>query len=319
MQKGFKKNDNMAVKGNFEVNIKMLRDRFPQSSQIGIGEDFCLLDITHNDRPEDFGYPCRLDGNMMLFCVRGSVNLSVNLNEYVISDGELIICTAGDIIKATRPSAGNTDDWHFVMLAMSHRFATELRMDFKRILDEGILPLETPTIKLDERAQEITGDHLKLIAKVASDKDMKYRDSVRSLTSSMVSVLAEYWFAEIGKIKVAKKALAADSRTNHKRLVFEQFHKLVSENYSQERMVVFYADKLCLSPKYLSKLVKQVSGKSAPEWIDSYVLLEAKNLLKYSDIPVKEVVYRLNFPSQTVFYKYFKKHTGMTPTDYRKS
>ena len=317
MQKG--KNDNMAVKRNFEVNIKMLRERFPESSQIGIGEDFCLFDITHDDRSEDFGYPCRLDGNMMLFCIKGSVNLSVNLNEYVISDGELIIGTAGDIIKLTKPIDDNTANWHFVMLAMSHRFATELRIDFKRILDEGLLPLETPTIKLDERTQEIIGDHLKLIVKVASDKDVQYRDSVRSLTSSMVSVLAECWFAEIGKIKVAKRALSADSRTNHKRLVFEQFHKLVSENYSQERLVLFYADKLCLSPKYLSKLVKEVSGKSAPEWIDSYVLLEARNLLKYSDMPIKEVVYRLNFPNQTVFYKYFKKHTGMTPTDYRKS
>ena len=313
------KNDIMAVQGNFEVNIKTLRERFPQSSQIGIGEDFCLLDITHDDRSEDFGYPCRLDGNMMLFCIKGSVSLSVNLNEYVIGDGELIIGTAGDIIKLTKPIIDDTANWHFVTLAMSHRFATELRMDFKRILDEGPLPFETPKIKLDGRTQEIIGDHLKLITKIASDKGVLYRDSVRSLTSSMVSILAECWFAEIRKIKATRRISSVDSRSNHKRLVFEQFHKLVSEYYSQERLVLFYADKLCLSPKYLSKLVKEVSGKSAPEWIDSYVLLEAKNLLKYSDMPIKEVVYRLNFPNQTVFYKYFKKHTGMTPTDYRKS
>lgn len=313
------KNDIMAVQGNFEVNIKTLRERFPQSSQIGIGDDFCLLDINHDDRLEDFGYPCRLDGNMMLFCIKGSVNLSVNLNEYVIGDGELIIGSAGDIIKLTKPIIDDTANWHFVTLAMSHRFATELRMDFKRILDEGPLPFETPKIKLDDRTQEIIGDHLKLITKVASDKGVLYRDSVRSLTSSMVSILAECWFAEIRKIKATRRISSVDSRSNHKRLVFEQFHKLVSEYYSQERLVLFYADKLCLSPKYLSKLVKEVSGKSAPEWIDSYVLLEAKNLLKYSDMPIKEVVYRLNFPNQTVFYKYFKKHTGMTPTDYRKS
>lgn len=313
------KNDIMTVQGNFEMNIKTLRERFPRSTQIVIGDEFCLLDLTYNDRPEDFGYPCRLDGSMMLFCIKGSVNLSINLNEYVISDGELILGMAGDVINVTKPIADDTAGWHFVMLAMSHGFVTELRMDFRRILDEGLIPFENPTIKLDERTQEIIGDHLKLIAKVTTDNNVLYRDSVRSLTSSMVSVLAECWFAEIGKIKTAKKTLPVDSRTNHKRLVFEQFHKLVSENYSQERLVVFYADKLCLSPKYLSKLVKEVSGKSAPEWIDSYVLLEAKNLLKYSDMPIKEVVYRLNFPNQTVFYKYFKKHIGMTPTDYRKS
>jgi AraC-like DNA-binding protein len=85
------------------------------------------------------------------------------------------------------------------------------------------------------------------------------------------------------------------------------------------RNVGFYADKLCLTPKYLSKLIKTTSGKSAPEWIDSYVILEAKNLLKYSDIAIKEIVYRLNFPNQSVFYKFFKARTGMTPSEYRNS
>lgn len=117
----------------------------------------------------------------------------------------------------------------------------------------------------------------------------------------------------------ARKRVGSNSRSNHKRLIFEQFIQLVSENYLHQRQVAFYSDKLCLSPKYLSKLVKEVSGKPAPEWIDSYVMLEAKHLLKYSHMPIKEIVYRLNFPNQTVFYKYFKAHTGMTPTDYRNS
>ena len=83
--------------------------------------------------------------------------------------------------------------------------------------------------------------------------------------------------------------------------------------------MAFYADQLCLSPKYLSRLIKEVSGKSAPEWIDAYVMLEAKHLLKYTDISIKEIVFKLNFSNQTVFYKYFKAHTGMTPTEYRNS
>ena len=74
-----------------------------------------------------------------------------------------------------------------------------------------------------------------------------------------------------------------------------------------------------MTPKYLSKLIKQTSGRSAPQWIDGFVILEAKNMLRYSEIPIKEIVYRLNFPNQSVFYKYFKMHTGMTPSAYRKS
>jgi AraC-like DNA-binding protein len=81
--------------------------------------------------------------------------------------------------------------------------------------------------------------------------------------------------------------------------------------------MAFYADKMCLTPKYLSKLVKEASGRSAPDWVDSFVILEAKNLLKYTDLAIKEIVFRLHFPNQSVFYKFFKAHTGMTPSEYR--
>ena len=74
-----------------------------------------------------------------------------------------------------------------------------------------------------------------------------------------------------------------------------------------------------MTPKYLSKLIKGLSGRSAHEWIDSFVILEAKNLLKYSDLTIKQIVYQLNFPNQTTFYRFFKTQTGMTPTEYRRS
>ena len=111
----------------------------------------------------------------------------------------------------------------------------------------------------------------------------------------------------------------ASQTTTRSKMVFEQFIRLVGEYHTKYRNVGFYADKLCLTPKYLSKLIKTASGRSAPEWIDSYVILEAKNLLKYSDITIKEIVYRLNFPNQSVFYKFFKARTGMTPSEYRNS
>jgi AraC-like DNA-binding protein len=102
-------------------------------------------------------------------------------------------------------------------------------------------------------------------------------------------------------------------------MIFEHFLQLVSEYHTKERNMAFYAERLCLTPKYLSKLVKNVSGRSAPDWIDSFVILEAKNMLRYSDASIKEIVYNLNFPNQSVFYKFFKANTGMTPSEYRNS
>ena len=79
----------------------------------------------------------------------------------------------------------------------------------------------------------------------------------------------------------------------------------------------FYARQLCITPKYLTTLIKRISGLSVSEWIDNYVIIEAKTLLKYSTMSIQEIAYYLNFPNQSFFGKYFKNHTGMTPTAYR--
>ena len=73
-----------------------------------------------------------------------------------------------------------------------------------------------------------------------------------------------------------------------------------------------------LSPKYFTTLIKKASGQTAADWINHYVILEAKNLLKYSTMNVQEIAYSLNFPNQSFFGKYFKHHTGMTPSQYNR-
>lgn len=100
--------------------------------------------------------------------------------------------------------------------------------------------------------------------------------------------------------------------------VFSQFLRLLETFCTKERSVGFYAGKLALSPKYFSKLVRQASGRSAPDWIDASVIREARHLLRDTDLSIKEIVFRLNFPDQPSFTKYFKAHAGMTPAQFRK-
>ena len=120
-----------------------------------------------------------------------------------------------------------------------------------------------------------------------------------------------------------KKRLDAEEENNDKptstrhKKVFEMFIELVEKYHNKERSVGFYADKLCISPKYLSQIIKNVSGFSAPDIIDKYVILEAQHLLRHTDLSVKEIADQLNFPNQSFFYKYFKSHTGCTPNFYR--
>lgn len=303
---------------DYSLSIRTLKKELPETSQIGIGDDVCLFNIKYDGNDDKYSRPIRLVGNLMVFCVKGTVNMSVNLNEYEVKEGSLMILTDRDIVKVEKGSDDKIKDLHWVMIAMSQNFLTDLRVDFRKILSEGVTPLETPVIHLNQDIRGYFEDYLRLIGKLADSGLPMYKDAVRSLISSMVSIAAGQWLADINRQRESKVA-RLDSRSEHKTLVFRQFIRLVAENYTRHRMVAFYADQLCLSPKYLSKLIKEVSGKSAPEWIDAYVMLEAKHLLKYSDISIKEIVFKLNFSNQTVFYKYFKAHTGMTPTEYRNS
>ena len=94
---------------------------------------------------------------------------------------------------------------------------------------------------------------------------------------------------------------------------------LVEESFSKERSVNYYAEKLNITPKHLSAVAKETSGHTAGEWIDSYVILEAKMLLQNSEMSIQEISSRLNFANQSFFGKYFKHHTGVSPKAFRSS
>lgn len=299
---------------DYNLNISKMREHYSDSSQIGIGNDFCMLDIRPGVSGSYLGHPYRLDGIMMLYCMKGGIRLDINLKEYEIMKNSLMFCAPGNLLKVTGFDEPEKEDFHFVLVAMSQEFASELRTDFKKFLNDGVSLIDSPVIQLPAESEDVLGDYLLLISKVVLS-DMTLKDTaLRSLMSSMLSFAAGLWMDSLNEIRKNSAPV-----TGRSRIVFEQFLKLVSENYMKYRNVGYYADILCLTPKYLSKLIKAYSGKSAPEWIDSYVILEAKNLLKYSDLAIKEIVYRLNFPNQSVFYKFFKARTGMTPSQYRNS
>ena len=112
------------------------------------------------------------------------------------------------------------------------------------------------------------------------------------------------------------KAMASVKFVRKEKQVFEFFY-LVIEYHTISRDVAFYADKMCISPKYLTMLITDNTGRSAKEWIVEYTILEIKVLLKDSNLEIKEVVSRTNFQSNSTMTRFFRKHTGTTPSEYR--
>ena len=99
----------------------------------------------------------------------------------------------------------------------------------------------------------------------------------------------------------------------------ERFMSLVAENFKTQRDIGFYADKLCVTGKYLSTMLKHETGMTALDWIERYVVLYAKSCLSSTSMTIQEISDELDFPSQSVFGKYFKRVEGMSPKAYRHS
>lgn len=107
-----------------------------------------------------------------------------------------------------------------------------------------------------------------------------------------------------------------DSRSAH---LFNSFYNLLIKNYHCQHKVDWYAQQLCLTPKYLSAIIRQISGKSAAKWIDEILILHAKRLLhNRRDMNVQQVAYELGFKENATFCRFFKDQTGLRPSEYRK-
>ena len=99
--------------------------------------------------------------------------------------------------------------------------------------------------------------------------------------------------------------------------IYAAFLDAVGNNYKKERELGFYANQLCITAKHLSYVVKEVSGRTALDIIEDYVITEVKALLLSTNMTIQQISDYLNFPSQSVFGKYFKRLTGMSPKAYR--
>lgn len=300
-----------------ELSIAALRAMYPVTVGDELSEDVFVSDVRHDGSLPIFKYPCRFDGYCSLYCKRGELQIEMNLNTYKIGPGSIFIYTPGNIIKASSDQNAGLKDSEFTVIAVSREFMSGMKVDLSRLFSEAIKVLENPCIKLNEDELSLTEKYFDLFKQVASMNLPNVKDALMSLISSNFYVMASMMSSRI-HTAVTSMPPVVNSRSRRTEAVFQDFMELVKDNHMSERQIAFYADRLYLTPKYLSKLVKSVCGRSAHELIDDYVILEAKNLLRYSDLTVKEIVYELNFPNQTTFYRFFKSKAGMTPTDYRK-
>lgn len=293
------------------IGLSQIKRFLPPGEDIHIGDDFFIIDVKEGGVGDFLRYPFRVDAFLVFFCEKGGYDVEINLRKYHIEDNSLTVCIPGNIIKV------DSDEWgsgvgRFVAFAVSRSLVSSIHFDFSKIFDSHLMFVQDPRISLGKRELFFCSNYFHLIKEVINSGIQGKGEAVESLVESLMHVLS-------GLIQKNARPINEGPKTSYSRLniLFERFMSLVSEYHTTERGMAFYADRLGMTPKYLSKLIKQVSGRSAPEWIDSFVIQEAKSMLKYTDDSIKEIVYKLNFVNASVFYKFFKAQTGMTPSEYR--
>jgi AraC-like DNA-binding protein len=201
-----------------------------------------------------------------------------------------------------------SDDFAGYCLVVSNRFAPEMLPGIDRRLSMATAITEKPYAQLDPEGLSIARKYFLMVKKIMTMTANPYRlEMIKHLTQMFFYMAYTYFPKHVDTTAQTRQGLLT-----------EQFTKLVRENYHHERETTFYAGKLNLTPKYLSQAIKSATGKSASDWIEDFVILEAKALLKSTNMTVQQISNELNFPSQSFFGKYFKRKTGMSPSDYKK-
>lgn len=279
--------------------------------------DGCLIASrvdSHCDiRSDLFRYPIRINALALVFCSKGSITLTSNLTHRHLSEHTLYIHFPGSILQVD-PIEGVK--LHAVIC--EEEFIRRINVDLKLLSQLFLQVKRQPLLHLDdEQRMEVTLS----FDEIARERNL-YRDdaySIEILRSAIRMLIYKVCRIIDHHAECPQPTQSPLSPRNRQEEYFQRFMSVLAQHYIKERSVGFYAAQLNLTPKYLSTLIRQTSGRTASEWIDDYVILEAKNLLKYSTMSVQEIAYSLNFPNQSFFGKYFKNHTGQTPSGYRMS
>ncbi len=266
-------------------------------------------DVFISDRMTDieqFMTPCRIDAITVLICVGGEIEGSINLNEYHIKPGMIVINFPSNIIHIK-----SVTDLKAYTVMISTDFLSKLQIDFKKRADFFLKMQQNAVCQLSRDTLTSLSPYYNLLSDCIKS-NFGYREKI---ICGLVQALSYTLFSLLDKYN--ENANTDIPEINHGKAVFNKFMELIHQNRSRIRGVKFYADKLCLTPNYLSCIIKNYTGKPATEWINKCVILEAKILLQNSELNIQDIAYELNFPSQSAFGKYFRQRVGVSPKKYR--
>ena len=248
--------------------------------------------------------PHELVSGGICICLQGKSLFTFNQKRCYLQKGDLCVFFPHMLLQIDSKS----EDFEAYCIISNIDLTSEIQVPSSASLFLYIK--DHPCISLDDETFRRMTEYCRLLSEFEQNGH-PYREQVaRHLMMLM--------YYEIFDIYQHGNPLVMSAQTRQETM-FRQFINLVAQNYVNQREIGFYADQLCVTPKYLSSVVRSVSGKSAAWWINHTVILHAKNLLKSNlQLTIQQISDKLNFPNPSFFGQYFKRRVGMTPKEFRR-
>jgi len=277
------------------------------------GKDCLMMRVGPLNAGSKLPAPFKIDCLSIIFCSDGEAIVNVNFKTVYLKAGSLLVLSPDKLIE---PIWDSSMSMQCYVLFLSREFINLMTFD-SNTMDFSNVQLEAPPVMQlsDQQANLMLRyfELLRLSSENNPDDDVCSVNILRSLTSALIYQMMLYKSLEREPVGADRQKVA------RKNYYVRDFMKLVAQNFREQRSVNFYAEKLFISAKYLSLIIKEATGYTATELIDHHVILEAKNLLRFSGRNIQQVAYDLNFHNQSSFGKYFKHQTGLSPSQFRKS
>ncbi len=243
----------------------------------------------------------------LLLVRRGSVDVELDLKHYKLEAGSLFVVFPEQVVRAKNVS----ENFDPICIACSKNMIDELIIRFDDTTRLILKIREKPLMQLERVEFEQMN---------ASFEFLKKKFETTDMNSCRLQILKNYLIGLLYEcIGMRSEPATTDVVKSRGQVLFSQFIDLVVEHHREQHSVKFYADELGITPKYLSAVAEEQTGKNAKRWIDEHIALDAKVLLRSSSRDIQKVSKILNFPDVSFFGKFFKRLVGVSPKTYRKT
>lgn len=246
------------------------------------------------------------DSFCILFCKGGSCSISVNYVSQMVVAGDMLYLLPGMVVSVDEVEDGCSMEG--VVFQPAFFDDLEFYLPAYNQMSAFVSENSVPVLRIKDHDAYYLHDLIKAFHTVNAIQTYKHGMLIHVSNALLIFV------AQILQVSFVK----SDRKSRTSVELYRAFRKLLLDNACEQHYIAFYADSLNVSPTYLSRVIRKVSGRSVNDHIVHYLLIESRRMLDCSDISIKQIAYMLGFSDQAAFGKFFKANMHVTPMDYRK-